>query len=267
VPGLMPIMWWLRRTHTDMSIKYHQLPVLLCFVILIAQAAASPFLLLAAEATINIKLEQKIAEALPEEQRIWLTLAEKKWLAIYRPLTTTGPFGTLVQLPEAGQLASQNKVLHQLSLSLIKKGWRSLSLTSPFKENITNKLVISAIAKAKEKLNGQIYLLLYGSNNEWLKLSHLNSINGLILLNATFKDTKNLQLLAQARKPILDIVGSRDRAISTSQLEHRKAMLKASGAPYRQLIFNGVDRNFKGLNPSLTRNISGWLNSLAKSKR
>jgi len=219
--------------------------------------------------TINpiLKKQQQLVSQLEakqsEQDAVWLKTTQGESLALFRQDETGQRLGTVILIPDLGAEVGQPGLINYLAKSLTTKGWSTLNIAITDSQNSADskgsELITAAINSAQSQQNGDIYLILLGRHQA--TYSNLpQTTKGLILINLPTNRNTNLpDLLTSSTVPMLDIIGTRDHFMKKPSWIRRKNLAKSANLEYRQLVFEGVDREFSGIEKSLSRVISAWL--------
>ncbi len=215
----------------------------------------------------SLKRQQQLALELEAQQSsqdvIWLKTAGDASLALYRQDETGKRLGSLILVPDLGSEVGQSSLINYLAKSLTSKGWSTLSIAMPSQQTDTptkdTALIAAAITSAQSQQNGDIYLVMLGRHQQTFN-NLPETTKGLVLINLpTDKKSKLPSLLSTSTIPVLDIIATRDHFMKKASFQRRKNLAKSSNLKYRQLVFEGVNREFSGVEKGISRTISAWL--------
>ncbi len=209
--------------------------------------------------------QQQIAQLLNQQDPVWLKNSKQDWLAVYHQDETGKRLGTIILITDIGLQVTQPGLITTLAKKLPSKGWSTMSLSLPLNRtdqnqaNNAKELLTAAIEKGLQTQPGDFYIVLQG-NHQSLFEALPETVKGLVLINLPMSRKSNLPAaLDTATIPILDIVATRDRLMNNKAWQRRKNLAVSKNLPYRQLVYDGIDKNFSGVENSLVRVVSAWL--------
>ncbi len=216
--------------------------------------------------TVNLVLlrQQQIASQIKLQDPVWLKTSEGDWLALYREDETGKKLGTVLLIPDKGLESSQPGIISFLAKSLTRKGWSTLTISLPSEtadsDALSQSILSASFKHLKQLKSGDIFLLLQGDQqNIFNRLPQITK--GAVLLNLLADNkTKLPEAFKTSPIPLLDIIATRDRNMIKTAWQRRKNLAHSSQLPYRQLVFNGMNQKFSGMEQNLSRVISAWLN-------
>lgn len=173
------------------------------------------------------------------------------------------------------------EVIYPLRSELPEHGWSTLSIQMPVLANdATTKDYLPLFDEVAPRLNAAISYLREQGNKTIVIIAHSlgasmaarfitdnakAGVKGLILISMGVIeiDAKMNGALAleTIKMPVLDIYGSRDleNVLTTRSERARAAARKAKNSDYRQMVIEGGDHFFVGVEDELVRRIYGWL--------
>lgn len=237
----------------------------------------------------NLTEEQRISAQLvgPDLQgeARWLEAGDTRFLAIYLKSNSAERLGGAILLHDAGDHADWPEVISPLRRHLAERGWDSLSIQLPRPIDPLSPVERqAAIEESGARLQaafdffaaegtrdlvlvghglGAEMALAYVANNPAEQVRGLVSI-GLAAGEGGDEDTV-LQTIARLQRPMLDLIGERDRPqVMISSRARQGAAKRAEQPGYRLDRIAGADHYFSGLQQSLLQRVGSWLRRLAK---
>ncbi|MFQ5660008.1 MAG: DUF3530 family protein [Gammaproteobacteria bacterium] len=239
--------------------------------------------------------EQSIADALSQrlDQRelIQLNGGGRQFLGLYHEQTTEKAQGAAIIVHSMGEHPDWPEVIAPLRKKLPDLGWTTLSLQMPVLPPGTaladygktlgegGRRIQSAIQylKGRKFLNIVIIGYSFGAAvvADFLAASgnRYNNVKAFVGISMQAQEFLNprLKLLARLENialPVLDIYGSRDFDNVLRQVDDRRlAGRRKGGRDYQQIMIEGADHYFTGLDEFLVRHIRGWLDKAAPGVR
>ena len=256
-----------------------------CLILIILALSASPAL------ATNLTQEQHISAQLisPDLQgeARWLNAGDQQFLAIYLKSDGAERRGGAILLHDAGDHADWPEVISPLRRHLAERGWDSLSIQLPRPINPLSPLDRqAAIEQSGSRLQaafdffaaegtGELVLLGHGLGAEmamaYVATNPAEQLQGLVAIGMAAGEGGDedpvLQTIARLQRPMLDLLGERDRPRVLASAQARQGTAKrAQQERYRQDRMAGADHYFSGLQQSLQQRVGSWLRRVAKER-
>lgn len=227
----------------------------------------------------------QIVDALVVGNAQWLETGGQKFLGIYTQDQSGNPKGSAIILHGIGVHPDWPDVVYPLRSELPNYGWATLSIQMPILPNeATLKDYIPLLKEAapriqaaqaflKTQSDGPIVIIAHSLGGSMataaLKEIGVDGVRGLVVIGMSSSDldpqlntTAEIAMLAV---PIYDLTGSRDLDEVVAATTARAAAMRSTGhSQYRQMIVEGADHFFVGVDDELVRNVRGWLEHLLK---
>ncbi|MCZ6526935.1 MAG: DUF3530 family protein [Gammaproteobacteria bacterium] len=237
------------------------------------------------EQTMSVNLAEKVQDG----EVIWLKARGSQFLTLFNEQLTENSQGAVIIVHGMGAHADWPNVVAPLRNRLPNIGWATLSIQMPvlapeqplseYGKTIT--VGISRIQSAVQYLRQRKFLNIaiigysFGAATaaEFLartKKSRIAAFVGISLQAQKFLNPtiKLLRALEKINIPVLDIYGSRDfTEVIRLADDRRLAGRKRGRRTYHQLVIEGADHYFTGLEDVLSRRIRGWLDKAAPGTR
>jgi len=257
-------------------------------VVALVLAGLSPVSLLAA----GNAYEQDLAEALMQRvdrgEAVWLTAGSDRFPGIYSQQLSEKAQGAALILHGMGEHPDWPEVIAPLRLQLPEHGWATLSILLPvlesgeplsaYGETITraSSRIGAAVRYLRDKkfLNIVIIGQSFGATAGAYYLAGsgtgIQAFVGISMQDYDFLQPR-LDLnntLSHIDIPILDLYGGRDYNEVLRLAEQRRLEAKKlNRRQYQQIVIDGADHNFAGLENVMIRRIRGWLDKAAPGVR
>lgn len=230
-----------------------------------------------------------LAERVSDGEVIWLKARGSQFLTLFTEQLTVNSQGAVIIVHGMGAHADWPNVVAPLRKRLPKMGWATLSIQMPvlppeeplseYGKTITlgSRRIQSAIQYLRQRkfLNIAIIGYSFGAATaaEFLAKTQKNQVAAFVgislqtqkFLNPTIK---LLRALEKINMPVLDIYGSRDFSEVIRLADDRRLAGRKQGRrTYHQLVIEGADHYFAGLEDVLSRRIRGWLDKAAPGTR
>ncbi len=239
------------------------------------------FSVLAGDNSYELRLGQQLAEEQASADAYWLKSGSAQFLALYRQQQGRQVRGAVILLHGMGAHPNWPDVIKPLREALPELGWATLSLQMPVLSpaepvadygrslDEATRRIESGIKQLKDWNYSNIVIIGYSfggalaanalSSKDFSDISAFVaiSIQAQAFLNPRLKLLKSLEGL---KLPVLDIYGSRDMLeISDAVHDRRLAARKGSNDAYQQMIIEGADHYYTGVEDVLIKRIQGWL--------
>ncbi len=228
------------------------------------------------------RIGKQLAEGLPVTEIVRLQSAIGEFLSLYRGYGTEKPRGAVIILHGMGGHPDWPEIVNPLRTTLPASGWATLSVQLPVLSpadsiadyGLTMGEATQRIEAAVQQLQDWRFLNIvvigysFGAATAAQALStdninkNVNAFVGISMQAPQFLSPR-LKLLKQLQSisiPVLDIYGSRDTIEVLNEADDRRLAARKNGnAAYRQIIVEGADHYFTGLEDVLIKRIQGWL--------
>ena len=249
--------------------------------LIILLVLACPILSLAYNDNYERRIAKQLAEGRAEQEVVWCEAGGRKFIALYQGYITDQPQGAVIILHGMGAHPDWPQVVNPLRTTLPQLGWSTLSVQLPV---LSPEIPIAdyglTLADAKQRVQAAVQQL-----RDWRFLNIVVIGHGFGAATAaqalSANDIKNvkafvgismqaqqflsprLKLLKQLESidiPVLDIYGSRDTLEVVREADDRRLAARKNGnAAYRQMVIEGADHYFTGLEDVLVKRLQGWL--------
>lgn len=221
------------------------------------------------------------ASGLTEAVRI--AAAGTEFLGLFHPAGGREKRGAAVILPDVDRHPDWPTVVRPMRLGLPAGGWATLSVQLPLLAPGTERAAFGdSIEAGVERARAAVEYLRGREHTPVVLIGH--GLGAIVALRcATGADACGAAAVAlvsvpegsvldppaevaawlQAlHLPVLDVYGSRDLDAVVRGGPRRTAAGGAGGAPFRQLIVDGADHEFSGIDDLLVRYLRGWLDQV-----
>ena len=231
------------------------------------------------------RYEQRVAEQLlsgpAAGEVIRLRSAGGEYIALYTGYSTPQPQGAVVLVHGMGAHPDWPEVVGPLRKALPALGWATLSLQMPILPadgaiadyGLTVDDAGQRIRAAVQHLHDWSFLniVVIGHSFGAATLAYtladreMNNIKAFVGISMQAQQflsprLKLLKRLESISIPVLDIYGSRDiLEVRREAHDRRLAAQKNGNSAYRQMVIEGADHYFTGMNEVLIKRIQGWL--------
>ena len=223
---------------------------------------------------------EQIVDMLIDGEAVWLGPDTAQFLAIHTPDLTGEPKGTVILVHGMGAHPDWQEVIQPLRVGLPEYGWATLSVQMPVLPNDAAPaeyapLVPEAAPRLQAALDwlagrdtGPVFIVAH-SLGAVMSAAAMTGDSapapaGLVLIgmggNPDDPHLDSVAHLEQLTLPVLDLYGSRDLDSVLAGREARaRAARRAGNDDYRQVGITGANHFFTGLEPTLVRQVRGWL--------
>lgn len=228
-------------------------------------------------------VSENIIKNLTIGKAIWLEATKgKDFLALYTEIEAIYGNGVAVILHDRGEHPDQQKLVHDLRVTLPEHKWATLSLQMPILGNGASQedyldlfpdaaaRINTGINYAKENGATSIVVVGYGLGAQMavyaLSQEKTPVVDALVAICLPVSNTDNkvadtLELVKKLNFPILDIYGSLDLAEIVKTAQKRRLAAKENPR-YRQIEIDGQAHDFQHDEGLLVKRIYSWLNAL-----
>ncbi len=244
---------------------------------------------LAAETFSDIAKErrwaQQIIDTLFDGEAVWLNAAGHEFLAIEMESLEGDAGRAVIVIHGIGIHPNWDSVVRPLRVGLAEHGWHTLSIQMPVLPNDAESeeyvplldevagRVNAAVDHLRQRGQEQIVIVAH-SMGATMAMRYMNDepdspVDALVLIGMQggpgyFHD--NASALATVNIPTLDLYGSADLA-GVIDFTHRKAAAarEAGNDGFRQIMVDGADHFFEGLDDVLVETVAEWLQQATSS--
>lgn len=227
--------------------------------------------------------EQKIVEDMAPRtdvnEMVWLESSGAKFQALYREAVPKDTHGGVILLHDLDASPDAADILRPLRKRLPDRGWDSLSLQVPVREaGAALQDYFALLPEAVERIKAGIAYLqskniaritLIGHHaGALMTLRYLaetsdRTVNAAILIDLPLaehseQEQATLADLAKSKLPLLEILSSREQALTSESAQKRKRAMK-NNPGYRQTVIADPEARFSDVEDLLTNRIHGWL--------
>ncbi len=224
---------------------------------------------------------EQIADSLLVGEAVDLKAGDTTFLGIFTPNSKGTSKRAAIILHGMGVHPDWPEVIYPLRSELPEHGWSTLSVQLPILANdAPMKDYLPLFDEVAPRLNAAISYLREQGNKTTVVVAHSlgasmgarfvadnakAGINGLIIISMGVIEIdakmNGAEALGNIKIPVLDIYGSRDleNVLTTHRERAKAAELKAKNADYSQMVIEGGDHFFVGVDSDLVRRIRGWL--------
>lgn len=234
----------------------------------------------ASDAAKERRWADQIVDGLVVGDAEWLKAGGREFLAIYAEQTGREAKGAVILLHGIGVHPDWPDVIHPLRVELPEHGWSTLSLQMPVLPNDAGiKDYPPLFDEVPARIDaGVAFLRARGIRNIVLVGHSLGALMGAYYLSrggapairafvaigigGYGKDprTDTPALLEKIRIPVLDLFGGRDlEHVRRTAKARTAAARRADNRGYRQVVVEGADHFFRGLEDDLVKRVWGWL--------
>ncbi len=232
----------------------------------------------------DIDKEKRWAEQLQDQlvvgEPVRLTAEQQDFFALYTPAVGKVQRGGVILLHGLGAHPDWPDVISPLRKNLPDTGWSTLSIQLPIRPNEADFADYPPLfPEANVRISAAIrYLKKQGLSNIVLVGHSLGAAMGAYFLAQKAPDSEAVRAfvgigmghapgtvahtpdsLAKMTLPVLDLYGTQDLRGVLGSTKARAAS-QADNAGYRQLAIAGADHFFRGLEATLVKRVSSWLN-------
>ncbi len=232
----------------------------------------------------DIDKEKRWAEQLQDQlvvgEPVRLTAEQQDFFALYTPAVGKVQRGGVILLHGLGAHPDWPDVISPLRKNLPDTGWSTLSIQLPIRPNEADFADYPPLfPEANVRISAAIrYLKKQGLSNIVLVGHSLGAAMGAYFLAQKAPDSEAVRAfvgigmghapgtvahtpdsLAKMTLPALDLYGTQDLRGVLGSTKARAAS-QADNAGYRQLAIAGADHFFRGLEATLVKRVSSWLN-------
>jgi pimeloyl-ACP methyl ester carboxylesterase len=233
--------------------------------------------------------EQRIAAQLVEDrdlgEAVWIEAGGRKSVALYQDNKAEQIRGAVIILHGMGAHPDWPRIINPLRITLPERGWTTLSLQLPVLSpelpiadyGLTLPVAKQRIQAAVQLLEEQGYLNIVVIGHSFGAATTAHALRGKgiknvkafvgISMQAQQFLSPRLKLLKQLESidiPVLDIYGSRDMLEVLREADDRRlAARKNSNEAYEQIVVDGADHYFTGLEDVLINRIQVWLKNVS----
>jgi len=232
----------------------------------------------------DIDKEKRWAEQLQDQlvvgEPVRLTAEQQDFFALYTPAVGKVQRGGVILLHGLGAHPDWPDVISPLRKNLPEAGWSTLSIQLPIRPNEADFADYPPLfPEANVRISAAIrYLKKQGLSNIVLVGHSLGAAMGAYFLAQKAPDSEAIRAfvgigmshapgtvahtpdaLAKMTLPVLDLYGTQDlRGVLGSTKARAASQVENTG--YRQLAIAGADHFFRGLETTLVKRVSSWLN-------
>ncbi len=232
----------------------------------------------------DINKEQRWAEQLQDQlvvgESVRLTAGQQDFFALYTPAVGKLQRGGVILLHGLGAHPDWPDVISPLRKNLPEAGWSTLSIQLPIRPNEADFADYpSLFPAANVRISAAIrHLQKQGLRNIVLVGHSLGAAMGAYFLAQKAPDSEAVRAfvgigmghapgtvahtpdaLAKMTLPVLDLYGTQDLRGVLGSTKARAAR-QGDNTGYRQLAIAGADHFFRGLEATLVKRVSSWLN-------
>jgi predicted alpha/beta-hydrolase family hydrolase len=218
---------------------------------------------------------------------VWLGSGKKTFLSLYEESTGEEKLRAAIVLHSMGMHADWPELISPLRMKLPEQGWASLSVQLPLLDpqtglaeygnlfGIANERIRTAVRYLQDKGYGDIVIIGYsfGATSAVNYLTNYSSsvkaMVGISMQPHPFlKPRYNLvDALTGMDLPTLDIYAGQDfSGVLRSTDDRRLSARKGRNPVYAQIMVNGANHYFTGMEDQLVSNIVNWLDGVLKGQ-
>jgi len=234
----------------------------------------------------DIDKERRWAEQLQDQlvvgEPLRLTAGQQGFFALYTPAVGKLQRGGVILLHGLGAHPDWPDVISPLRKNLPETGWSTLAVQLPIRPNEADFTDYPPLfPEANARISAAIrYLQKQGLRNIVLVGHSLGAAMGAYFLAQKAPDSEAVRAfvgigmghapgtvahtpdaLAKITLPVLDLYGTQDLRGVLGSTKARAAS-QVDNAGYRQLAIAGADHFFRGLDTTLVKRVSSWLNRM-----
>ncbi|MBT7950879.1 MAG: DUF3530 family protein [Gammaproteobacteria bacterium] len=235
--------------------------------------------------TYSDSYEQRIAKQLLEgrtaQEVLWSKAGGREFVTLYQGYYTDQPRGAIILLHGMGAHPDWPQVINPLRIKLPELGWATLSIQLPvlspempiadYGLTLGNAKLRFQAAVQQLRKRGFLNIIVIGHSfgaataAYALSANNTKNVNAFIgismqaqqFLNPRLKLLKELQAIDI---PVLDIYGSKDILEILREADDRRlAARKNANEAYQQMVIEGANHYFSGLEDVLIQRIQEWL--------
>ena len=240
-------------------------------ILMIAQLAA------ATDVIREQQLAADLANRTSKDETVWLDAQGRKFNALFLESIPRESHGALILLHGDDASPDAANLLQPLRKRLPEKGWSTLSLQTPIREQGADPQQLSpllpeaisrieaAVAFLKTRKMDRLFILGHQRGGilglRFLADKPAADIQGLAVIDlpATRNDQEDvLNPLGKIKVPVLDISISRKSQLSDDATLARKRVMK-NNLGYRQILIADAHSSLRDAQELLTNHIHGWL--------
>ncbi len=229
------------------------------------------------------EMDQDVIEALKERgdpvDVIWLESSGGRFPALYTASTKGLVKGGVLLVHDVAAHPDWPGVVHPLRSRLPDFGWHTLAMRAPAARYSQSHLLVrgaleeggeqigAGLAHFKQQDVPNVVLLGYGWGAvvaaRYLADNPDSDVTAAVLISPVVPGGARLPLVSWLEKitlPVFDVFGSRDLAMAKKDAPtRRRAGRGRDGVPYRQIMIDGADHAYSGLEDVLIKRVRGWL--------